>query len=89
MWLACLPSVRCHTLPTGELVYALNAKAPSNSLADELVALLEKAGRAMPLAQLMGKLPKGVMVSEPMLRAVAMQDARLKVKGPLLQLVLK
>ncbi|MBH3400070.1 hypothetical protein I5S60_10895 [Pseudomonas fluorescens] len=88
LWLACLPEVRRDELPTGERAYALAAlaSAQSSSLADELVALLYKAGRPMPLAQLMGKLPAGVMVTEPMLRAVAMQDARLELKGPLLKL---
>lgn len=88
LWLACLPSVRRCDLPTGERAYALEAIASrqGNSLADELVALLAKAGRPMPLAQLMGKLPAGVVVTEPMLRAAATQDARLDLKGPLLKL---
>jgi len=88
LWLACLSGVRRCDLPTGEGAYALEAVASrqGNSLADELVALLDKAGRPMPLAQLMGKLPAGVVVTEPMLRAAAIQDARLELKGPLLKL---
>lgn len=88
LWLACLPTVRRCALPTGEAAYALDgaSPAPANSLADEIVALLHKAGRPMPLAQLMGKLPPGVVVTEPMLRATALQDERLELKGPLLKL---
>lgn len=88
LWLACLPGLRRCYLPTGERAYALEAVASrqGNNLADELVALLDKAGRPMPLVQLMGKLPAGVVVTEPMLRAAAMQDARLELKGPLLRL---
>ncbi|RON54556.1 hypothetical protein [Pseudomonas frederiksbergensis] len=88
LWLACLPGVRRCDLPTGERAYELEAisSRQSNSLADELVALLEKAGRPMPLTQLMGKLAAGMVVTEPMLRTAAMQDARLEFKGPLLKL---
>lgn len=88
LWLACLPTVRRCALPTGEEAYGLDdaTPAPANSLADELVALLHKTGRPMPLVQLMDKLPPGVVVTEPMLRAAALQDARLELKGPLLKL---
>lgn len=88
LWLACLPGVRLGELPMGECLYALDSSAgtKNDTLADELVALLKKAGRPMPLMQLMGKLPTGVVVTEPMLRALAMQDARLELKGPLLKL---
>jgi hypothetical protein len=55
------------------------------SLTDELVALLAKASRPMPLAQLLGKLSAGWVVTEPMLRTVALQDSRLELKGPLLK----
>lgn len=51
-----------------------------------MVALLEKSGRPLPLAQLLGKLPVGVVVTETMLRTAAMKDARLELKGPLLKL---
>jgi hypothetical protein len=51
-----------------------------------MVALLEKAGRPMPLSQLISKLPAGRVVTEPMLRAAVQHDARLELKGPLLKL---
>ncbi len=88
LWLACLPTVRRFALATGEVAYALDSAspAPANSLTDELVGLLHKAGRPMPLAQLLGKLPPGMVVTEPMLRTAALQDARLELKGPLLKL---
>lgn len=88
LWLACLPSTHRCVSATGEHSYAwasaANAFVPS--LADELVALLHKTGRPMPLIQLMSKLPAGKVVTEPMLRACAQQDARLELKGPLLKL---
>ncbi|WP_434129837.1 hypothetical protein [Methylocaldum sp. GT1BB] len=88
LYLACLPGVRQCSMPTGEKAYELESSvnASSNKLADELVALLAKAGRPMPLAQLLGKLPAGMVVTEPMLRAAAMQDARLELRGPLVKL---
>jgi len=88
LWLACTPSLRRCELPSGEAAWSLKAGqgqvAPS--LADEMVALLHKAGRPMPLAQLISKLPAGWVVTEPMLRSAAQTDARLELKGPLLKL---
>lgn len=89
LWLACTPAVQQCKLPDGETAWALDGEnAPAaNNLGDELVALLHKAGHPMPLAQLISKLPPGMVVTEPMLRAAAQQDARLELKGPLLKLV--
>jgi len=89
LWLACMPSLQRCELQSGEVAWSLKAGqgqvAPS--LADEMVALLQKAGRPMPLAQLISKLPAGLVVTEPMLRSAAQHDARLELKGPLLKLV--
>lgn len=89
LWLACSPSFERCELHGGEVAWSLKAGqgqvAPS--LADEMVALLQKAGRPMPLAQLISKLPAGLVVTEPMLRSAAQHDARLEIKGPLLKLV--
>lgn len=63
-----------------------SGSALSNTLADELVALLNKVGRPMPMAQLMGKLPPGMMVTEPMVCAAAQKDARLELKGSFIKL---
>jgi hypothetical protein len=88
LWLACTPSLQRCELPSGEVAWSLKAGqgqvAPS--LADEMVALLQKTGRPMSLAQLIGKLPAGLVVTEPMLRSAAQHDARLELKGPLLKL---
>lgn len=88
LWLACTPSLQRCELPGGELAWSLKTgqgqAAPR--LADELVALLHKAGRPMPMAQLISKLPAGLVVTETMLRSAAQQDARLELKGPLLKL---
>jgi hypothetical protein len=88
LWLACTPSLQRCDLPSGEVAWSLNAGQGEAfpSLADEIVALLQKAGRPMPLAQLISKLPAGMLVTEPMLRSAAQHDARLELKGPLLKL---
>jgi hypothetical protein len=88
LYLACLPSIQHITLANHEPAYALANPASVNalSLADELVALLEKSGRPMPIAQLVGKLPAGMIVTEAMLRTTAQQDSRLASLGPLLKL---
>ena len=88
LWLACLPEMKRETISEGTASYQLASNEPisNHNLADELVALLVKADRPMPLTQLLGKLPAGQVVTEPMLRAAAMQDARLDLKGPLVKL---
>ena len=88
LWLACSTALRKCQLPNGEAAWALDGVSSSTSfnLPDELVALLQKAGRPMPLMQMLSKLPAGTVVTEPMLRAAAQQDERLELKGPLLKL---
>lgn len=88
LWLACTPSLQNCELPSGEVAWSLKADQgqATPSLADEMVALLQKADRPMPLAQLINKLPAGLVVTEPMLRSAAQHDARLELKGPLLKL---
>ena len=88
LWLACLPGIIITTTATGEQTYQLADTASTGELclADEMSALLENAGRPMPLAQLQAKLPVGMIVTEPMLRAAAQADARLELKGPLVKL---
>lgn len=88
LWLACTPALKRSELHSGEAAWVLD-EGPGQatfSLADELVALLQKAGRPMSLAQLVSKLPAGMVVTEPMLRSAAQKDARLELKGPLLTL---
>jgi hypothetical protein len=88
LWLLCQPSVEIKQTSNGEQAFQIQCPQTTQetNLSDELVALLEKAGRPMPLSQLISKLPAGRVVTEPMLRAVAQQDARLELKGPLLKL---
>ena len=88
LWLACSTALRRCQLPSGDTAWTLHgfSSSASGNLSDELVALLQKAGRPMPLMQMLSKLPVGMVVTEPMLRAAALQDARLELRGPLLKL---
>jgi len=88
LWLGCLPNLQMREGSNSEQAYQLEAVNHNSdtNLADELVALLEKAGRPLPLTQLLAKLPAGLVVTEPMLRAAAIKDTRLEIKGPLLKL---
>ena len=88
LWLLCQPSVQIQQASNGEQAFQILGAQTNQetSLTDELVALLEKAGRPMPLSQLISKLPAGRVVTEPMLRAAAQHDARLELNGPLLKL---
>ncbi len=88
LWLLCQPSVQIQQASNGEQAFQIQCAQTNQetNLSDELVALLHLAGRPMPLSQLISKLPAGRVVTEPMLRAAAQQDARLELKGPLLKL---
>ena len=88
LWLLCQPSVQIQQASNGEQAFPILGAQTNQetSLSDEMVALLEKAGRPMPLSQLISKLPAGRVVTEPMLRAAVQHDARLELKGPLLKL---
>lgn len=88
LWLGCLSTIQVKAASNSEQTYQLEATATTGetTLADEIVALLEKAGRPMPLLQCLGKLPAGRVVTEPMLRVAAMEDVRLELKGPLVKL---
>lgn len=89
LWLGCLPDVCISVTATGEKAYRLECKQKTGEqcLADHIVALLDKVSKPMPLSHLLKKLPAGLVVSEPMLRAAASADARLELKGPLVKLV--
>ena len=95
LYLLCLPGVvqeEAGNRPGSKaVIFQIKRETAENQtaaidLADEMVALLSHAGRPMPLAQLINKLPAGLVVTEPMLRSAAQQDARLELRGPLLKL---
>jgi hypothetical protein len=88
LWLCCQPEIYIEEGNSANPTYRLGTgscqKEPS--LADQLVELLECAERPMPLSQLMNKLPVGVVVTEPMLKAAINADPRLQMTGPLVKL---
>ena len=88
LWLLCQSNVQIKQTANGEQAFQIQGAQTNEetNLSDELVALVEKAGRPMPLSQLISKLPAGRVVTVPMLRAATQQDARLELKGPLLKL---
>ncbi|HDY7932704.1 TPA: hypothetical protein RQK57_003488 [Vibrio vulnificus] len=55
-------------------------------IASHLIELLQKAGGRMPLAQVLKKLPAGVVTSEQQIRKLVQQHSQLQVKGPFLVL---
>ena len=88
LWLRCLPEICFDGTDSANPSYRLGAGAGAQDpiLADQLVELLESAGRPMPLTLLMNKLPHGVVVTEPMLRTAINADPRLQMTGPLVKL---
>lgn len=57
------------------------------NLSDEIYGVLAGTSRPIPITQLMTKLPAGVVVTEPMLRAAIAADSRLQITGPLIKIV--
>ncbi|MCR9849654.1 hypothetical protein [Vibrio antiquarius] len=55
-------------------------------ISSHLIELLQKAGGRMPLAQVLKKLPAGVVTSEQQIRKLVQQHSQLQVKGPFLVL---
>ena len=58
----------------------------TSDISSHLIELLQKAGGRMPLAQVMKKLPAGVVTSEQQIRKLVQQHSQLQVKGPFLVL---
>ena len=87
LWLRCQPHIEVDQSDAANPTCRLPAAAGSHDsdLADQIVALLESAGRPMPLIQVMNRLPPGTIVTEPMLRAVIHADPRLVMTGPLVK----
>lgn len=100
LWLHCQPGIGMTSAPSYEsranpddadvevISYRLwNGVAVREvSLADQLFALLESAGKPLPLQQLMNKLPAGLLVTEVMVRTAINNDTRLSLMGPLVKL---
>lgn len=80
LWLVCTPALRKYQLPSGQTAWVLDEKKQSAeiNLSDELVSLLNQAGRPMPMSQPISKLPAGIVVTVPMLSAAA-QQSELKI----------
>ena len=94
LYLRCLPGMLATPAAPGtgndHLSFHLTAPAAGMlaeaNLADELVVLLSHAGRPMPLAQLLAKMPQGRVLTEAMLKSAAHADPRLTSVGPIVRL---
>ena len=84
LWLKCLPNAMVNG-KISETASSYNTQQPD--LTTHLATLLEQAGKPLPIALLLKKLPAGVTVSEQQLRKLAQQDSRLEIKGPLIRRV--
>lgn len=96
LYLRCLPGVVAQEEPgdcpdPNNVILQIKSEAGETNtagfdLADEMVTLLSHAGRPLPLAQLLSKMPPGRILTEPMLRSAAAADPRLTVAGPTVRL---
>tara|TARA_R110002072_G_scaffold302794_1_gene488780 strand:+ start:13587 stop:13958 length:372 start_codon:yes stop_codon:yes gene_type:complete len=79
LWLASLPKKNQQAEPKA-------AYHVTPDLAHHLITLLTQAGKPLPIALLLKKLPAGVTATEQQLRKLAQQNERLALKGPLITL---
>ncbi len=60
---------------------------PTDDLGETIARVVEALGGPVPLAQLRTKLPPGLVVTDPMIRAAVQAHPRLSLTGPLVRLV--
>ncbi len=96
LYLRCLPGVVAQVEPSecadpNAVTFQIKVRpsedqATGFDLADEMVSLLSHAGRPMPLAQLLNKMPPGRVLTETMLHSAAAADPRMTLAGPTVRL---
>jgi hypothetical protein len=88
LWLRCQSGLKQTTTKAGLVRYELtNSGADSQPDLGEMIAkIVQGVGKPMPLAQLKNKLPAGLVVTEPMLKAAITGHPNLILNGPLVKL---
>ncbi len=88
LWLRSLPDMEVQDGEGDDPRYRIGLGAPSaDDLGETIVSVVEALGGRVPLAQLRTKLPPGLVVTDPMIRAAVQAHPGLTLTGPLVQLV--
>lgn len=88
LWLRCQPDINVESSDPQSIRYQLKtAKADgAANLSEEIAKILQGVGKPMPMAQLKNKLPAGLLVTEPMIKAAINNHPGLTLTGPLVKL---
>ncbi len=86
LWLYCQPGLTHVTNDDGVERFGLSGSAKEPDLADEIAKIVQQNGKPLPLAQLKNRLPAGLIVTEPMLKAAIAEHPNLQMVGPLVKL---
>ncbi len=87
LWLRSLPDMDVQDGEAGDPRYRIGPGAPqADDLGETIARVMEALGGPVPLAQLRTKLPPGLVVTDPMIRAAVQAHPRLAMTGPLVRL---
>ena len=88
LWLRSLPDMDVQHGEGEEPHYRIGPDAlPADDLGETIARVMAALGGPVPLAQLRTKLPPGLVVTDPMIRAAVQAHPRLAMTGPLVRLV--
>ncbi len=89
LWLRCLPEIKIEEPNHENPLYRLSelSKNENHDLGSMVVAILEATGKPVPINQLITKMPKTQVLTEPMIIAAIKADPRLQQTGPLVRLL--
>ncbi|WP_295622402.1 hypothetical protein [uncultured Lamprocystis sp.] len=88
LWLRSLPDMEVQDGEGDDPRYRIGLDAPpADDLGETIVRVVEALGGRVPLAQLRTKLPPGLVVTDPMIRAAVQAHPGLTLTGPLVQLL--
>ncbi len=87
LWLCCQPGIKVSTV-NGQLhcQYSQSDENDQPDLGEIIANIVQSAGKPVPMAQLKSKVPAGMVVTEPMLKAAINQHPQLALMGPMVKL---
>jgi hypothetical protein len=88
LWLRSLPGMDVQGGEGADPSYRIGSRGPlADDLGETIARVVEALGGPVPLAQLRTKLPPGLVVTDPMIRAAVQAHPGLTLTGPLVRLV--
>ena len=87
LWLRCLPDIQVDETDAENPSYRIEGTEHEADLGEIIARVMNELDRPVPLAQLRTKLPPGILVTDPMIRAAVQSHPALTLTGPLVRLV--